>query len=513
MDKTAEIKIGKNTLESLTTSMYDDARFIFREYVQNSADAIDKAKTSGLLQDGNIYITIEPDKKRITIEDDATGIEKSKISEYLRNVGMSAKEKGVDKGFRGIGRLGGLGYCQTLIFETSVKGENEKSIVKWNADKLRQIIADTTKKEQASEVIDEVTIIEYKAEQSEKHYFKVILKNVTSEKLLNVKDVRQYLSMVAPVPFKKSIFSDKIYAELKNENIKLDEYPIFVNQDQIFKGYKWYVYEGDENNPQKVDEVIGIEFFKETFNEKILYWGWYGLTEKNQLLKPVNFARGFRLRSKNIQIGDETTLKELHKDSRFQNYMFGEIHAINQALTPNARRDNFVKDMVEYEEFSTKIKMFFATTIYNLCYDASKVNSAVKDITAYSTLKTKFDEKQKQGWTDKTEREEWFNILEMKKEKAETANKTIEKLQAKTTATNQPVVQIIQKATEKIKQIKPLDTDAIEVEEKPKFRTDKLSKLDKKERKFLGEIFSIINTVLTNDLAENLIQKIEEKYK
>jgi molecular chaperone HtpG len=426
---------------------------------------------------------------------------------------MSAKEKGVDKGFRGIGRLGGLGYCQTLIFETSVKGENEKSIVKWDADKLRSIIADTTKKEQASEVINEVTTIEYKSEQSDKHYFKVILENISSAKLLNVKDVRQYLSMIAPVPFKKSIFSDKIYTELKNENIILDEYQIFVNQDQIFKGYKWYVYDGDENNPKKIDEVISIEFFKETYKNKILYWGWYGLTEKNQLLKPINFARGFRLRSKNIQIGDETTLKELHRDNRFQNYMFGEIYAINQALTPNARRDNFVKDMTEYEEFSTKIKTFFATTIYTLCYDASKVNSAVKDITAYTTLKTEFEKKQKQGWTDKTEQKKWFDDLEMKKEKAENANKTIEKLQAKTTDTNQPIVRIIQKATEKIEEIKPVETEEIKVEAKPKFRTDKLLKLDEKERKFLGDIFAIINTVLTSDLAENLIQKIEEKYK
>ena len=513
MDNTKEIKIGKNTLESLTTSMYDDARFIFREYVQNSADAIDKAKTNGLLQSGNIYITIETDKKRIIIEDDATGIEKSKISEYLRNVGMSAKEKGVDKGFRGIGRLGGLGYCKTLIFETSVKGESEKSIVKWNADKLRSIIADTTKKEQASEVINEVTTIEYKSEDINKHYFKVILENVTSDKLLNVKDVRQYLSMVAPVPFKKSIFSEQIYTELKKDNIKLDEYPIFVNQDQIFKGYKWYVYDGEENNPRKVDEVINIEFFKETDKDKILYWGWYGITEKNQLLKPINFARGFRLRSKNIQIGDETTLKELHRDSRFQNYMFGEIYAINQALTPNARRDNFVKDMAEYEEFSNKIKTFFATTIYNLCYDASKVNSAVKDITAYNTLKTEFEEKQKQGWTDKVEREKWFVDLDTKKEKAETASKTIEKLQAKTTDTNQPIVRIIQKATEKIEEIQPIEAPDIEIKEKPIFRTNKLSKLNKSDQKFLGEIFAIINNVLTKDLAENLIQKIEEKYK
>ena len=38
-----EIRIGKNILENLTTGMYPDSRFIYREYIQNAADAIDDA--------------------------------------------------------------------------------------------------------------------------------------------------------------------------------------------------------------------------------------------------------------------------------------------------------------------------------------------------------------------------------------------------------------------------------------------------------------------------------------
>ena len=45
------------------------------------------------------------------------------------------------------------------------------------------------------------------------------------------------------------------------------------------------------------------------------------------------------------------------------------------------------------------------------------------------------------------------------------------------------------------------------------FRTDKLSKLNKHERKLLSRVFSIIKQVLTPDLAENLIKKIEEDFK
>ena len=35
------IKIGKFTLETLTTGMYDSPKDIYREYIQNAADSID----------------------------------------------------------------------------------------------------------------------------------------------------------------------------------------------------------------------------------------------------------------------------------------------------------------------------------------------------------------------------------------------------------------------------------------------------------------------------------------
>ena len=34
---------GKNVIETLSEGMYDNPLFLFREYVQNSADAIDSA--------------------------------------------------------------------------------------------------------------------------------------------------------------------------------------------------------------------------------------------------------------------------------------------------------------------------------------------------------------------------------------------------------------------------------------------------------------------------------------
>ena len=42
MDNNFKTIIGKDVIESLTIGMYDDSRFIYREYIQNAADQIDK---------------------------------------------------------------------------------------------------------------------------------------------------------------------------------------------------------------------------------------------------------------------------------------------------------------------------------------------------------------------------------------------------------------------------------------------------------------------------------------
>ena len=34
-----KIEIGKDVIESLTLGMYQDSRYVYREYIQNSADA------------------------------------------------------------------------------------------------------------------------------------------------------------------------------------------------------------------------------------------------------------------------------------------------------------------------------------------------------------------------------------------------------------------------------------------------------------------------------------------
>ena len=52
-----------------------------------------------------------------------------------------------------------------------------------------------------------------------------------------------------------------------------------------------------------------------------------------------------------------------------------------------------------------------------------------------------------------------------------------------------------------------------EVDDKPVYRTDKLSKLSKEQRKLISRVFDVIKRTLDNERAELVIQKIEEEFK
>lgn len=129
--------IGKNILENLTTGMYSDSKVTYREYIQNACDQIDKAVSLGILTSdcAEVIITIDENDRNISIEDNATGVKKDSFESQLGDIANSDKKLGEDKGFRGIGRLCGLAYCETLIFTTSFKGEPVKSVMKFDAKK------------------------------------------------------------------------------------------------------------------------------------------------------------------------------------------------------------------------------------------------------------------------------------------------------------------------------------------------------------------------------------------
>ena len=517
-NSTIQTKIGKDVIDSITLSMYEDPRIIYREYIQNSADQIDIAISEGILkniEEGVIEISINVNKSVIIIEDNATGIESKKVENVLKNIAQSSKKRDTNKGFRGIGRLGGIAYCKKLIFETSYKGEATKSILSWDAIKLKSIINDRSKNEEATEVIDMVTHLEVDNEDMNSHYFKVILQGVENQKLLSVEDVREYLSMVAPAPYQRHfIFKDVIYDKLKKENIPLDEYNIYVNTDKIEKAYTTSIYEGSNHEKKKIDQITELKFFPiNDQKNKLLAFGWYGISNFEKQIPNVNPARGIRLRKGNIQIGTNDTLIPFFKEQRGNNYFYGEIFALDKGLIPNARRDYFIENDT-LKSFEQALAEELKEPLHKLYYYASNVRSASRKIEQLDAFKKEFEKKANEiGFSTIEEKEKYEEKFDALKEKAKSAENNLSKLKAKINDDDDPKGKIFKNIAVKSPKVDKIEINTDNKQKKTKFATDDLSRLNNKERKLISKVFGVIDVVLTPDLAENLKQKIKSEFK
>lgn len=381
--------VGKHTLESLTVGMYADNRIIFREYIQNATDAIDKAIHAQMIapEEGRIDIWIDSERREVRIRDNGTGIQAGEVYHALGDIGHSGKTYAEDRGFRGIGRLGGLGYCTELRFITSYQGESKKTTTSWDARRLRELLQPNNEEfETVIEVVDAVTQQEEQPEQRDLHYFEVVLSGISTghDNLLDFDDIHNYLSQVAPIPFdyRKGAVLQKINNKLQEYGITPEEYQVFLhgyedNSEQIYKPYQRQF-----STSQKMHEFIeDISFFEGKREDNTLFFlGWYAETALSGLVKD-DTINGLRVRKRNILIGNNRSLDEFfgrNTNQRFNRYFIGEIYVFDDDLIPNARRDDFEKNST-YFAFKREVEK----TTYQLArqpHKHSKVRSTEKKL-------------------------------------------------------------------------------------------------------------------------------------
>ncbi len=512
-----EYVFGANILENLTTGMYKDSKVIYREYIQNSCDQIDKALKEGILKpnEGTIKIWLDRDKRTISIEDDATGIAAASFQRTLGNIADSDKKVGEDKGFRGIGRLCGLAYCKELVFRSSAKGENTVSIMVCDAKKMRSLIDENQrgKKHSANEMLHAINRFEQEmTDDLDSHFFRVELIDINQENtdLLDFQQVKDYLSFVAPVPY-QNIFTyrSEVYKKAKELGFRLDEYNIALEGEQIFKKYITIL---KEPTGTKYDDIFDIDFknFYDADGE-LLAWMWFGLSKFQKAIPKINQMRGLRLRKENIQIGGEDSLQKLFKEDRGNSYFVGEVFALNKDLIPNSQRDYFNENKAR-AEFEQELRKYFNEELHKIYYDGSAFNSAYKKIDTYQKKEAEFKEKDAtSGFVDKDHRKRDLKIVAESKKEAETAQVRIEKMKEKADNPMHKVITRIEHDRPKpvIRVVLPVSTDEPK-EIKSTHRTDRLSQYSRPERKLISKIFSIILTETDSETAERIISKVEE---
>lgn len=341
-----DVVIGKDILELLSTSMYVDPMTVYREYVQNAADSIDQARERGLLapSDGTVRIHVDPVARAISIRDDGASIPATEFVERLTNLGSSRKRGTSARGFRGVGRLAGLGYCQELVFRGRADGEDRVSELRWDGRALKALLRSADHGKNLRALVKEVvTVRQVRSADEPARFFEVQLRGVIrhrDDRLLNDRAVADYLCQVAPLPFSPGFsFASRINDALE-ASVRLGHLSVYINDgpNRLYRPFR------DEI---KVDGKTEAAFTNLEIRNLVGMDGSIGAVawvlhhEYSGALSNGTLIKGLRLRSGNIQVGDHTLLEYLFPEARFNSWAVGEVHIVDPRILANGRRDNF----------------------------------------------------------------------------------------------------------------------------------------------------------------------------
>ena len=501
------VQVGKYTLESLTTGMYSDPKIVYREYIQNSVDSLEHAVSLGMLeqQGMRIDIIVNADESYISIKDNGTGISAAEAAQTLMNVGSSKKRNANNRGFRGIGRLGGMSYCNTLVFTTSAENEKVKTVVSFDCKKLRHLLVPGEYEDMSlSAVLEEITTIETFPEKEEKHYLCVEMVDVNGfSDLLDIDAARSYISQVAPLPYQSRhfIYTSQLKSYLSDNGYVVEEFPIFVGENEsdlepVYKPNKSRF--RSDRGKRTVDEISSMKYFDVTVDGELYALGWYGNCGWYGFLSEKEIS-GFRVRKGNILIGDSHTMNAIFKEARFNGWTQGEIFIVTDKLIPNARRDDFEQNDAYYkfmEALSNSVGTEIARTIREASLTRNNPNA-------------------------KALREIERKIGEASTAVAEGFNSTVDKEKMVTALTESAAslagLRVSEDLTSKKKELREEIEAAIEeVSESKNFKINQInSGIDKKSKQVLKVVSDILSRklakVLVDEIIEDIVKELNRK--
>ena len=269
-------------------------------------------------------------------------------------------------------------------------------------------------------------------EENSEHYFEVEMFDINKENtdLLNETKVREYLSFVVPVPYRNTfILRNHIYTYAKSIGYTIDEYCVRVNGSQIFKEYTTRLKEQSGSSLKNYDEISRLEFkdFRDA-NGNLIAWMWVGLSRFEKQIPSINHMRGLRVRSANIQLGNDDALQPLFKENRGNYYFVGEVFAASRNLIPNSQRDYFNENETRVL-FEDLLREYFYDVLHKLYYEANRVKNDYKRQEEYLNKVAEYQRKEKeQGFVNEEERQKLQFDIDKAKKSAEDARKRLDKL-------------------------------------------------------------------------------------
>ena len=332
------VTVGPSILGLVTSGIYDDPLAIYREYIQNAVDELSRQPEV----EGKVEISIDPRQKRVSICDNGPGLTYQECIENLVPISLSKKYLRRDRGFRGIGRLSGLAFAESVTFLTRVCARDPVTRVVWS----RTGLDDRTNSIQATEIgfqnwvsVETLDDFDYP-----EHFFRVEIDGVSRHaagKLLNREAVRGYIAEVCPVPLSPDFpfleYVREIFPSLQSPyslRITLD------GEDQPVQrqyGSTIALAGNKEDNFHEFEEVR-VPSIDDRGDAAV---GWIAHSSYLGAIPKGERIRGIRVRVGNIQVGDERVFDHLLEEERFNRWCVGEVHILDSRIIPNGRRDYF----------------------------------------------------------------------------------------------------------------------------------------------------------------------------
>jgi hypothetical protein len=374
-----QVFLGVDVVELVSSAMYFDPLAAYREYVQNAADAIDDAHSSGILPldaYGRIEFIIDPAARSVRICDNGTGVTGTEFLRRLTAFGGSDKRGKERRGFRGVGRLAALGYCQELVFRSRTSADEPISELLWDCRLLRTILRSGDYSGTLHEAIRRVTAYRvHRTPGYQPRFFEVELRSVVrhgNDDLLNESVIRGYLSEVAPVSFDRSFqYREDIEAFLGNGLVSTNLH-IFVNGVGPLQRPHRDTISISEGVDSKAAEIMFVTI--PAVDGNVAAKGWILHHDYLGAISRDVGVRGLRLRSGNIQIGDASILDRSFREQRFNSWAIGEFHIVDRRITPNGRRD-------QYEQ-----NVHFANVVNHIVPCARDISSRCRSRSQYRQL-------------------------------------------------------------------------------------------------------------------------------
>ena len=331
--------VGGDVLGLVTSGMYVDPLTVYREYIQNAADAIQDANVG---HDGLVEISLSPEEGWVAIRDNGPGLSMKGAKRGLVPIAKSEKRGRGLRGFRGIGRLAGLAFAESVTFLTRAEADAPVTRVVWDRKALNRGIG---RGDSLAEVLEgAVTVDTVPGNGYPEHFFEARMQGISrhaASSLMNREAVRRYVGEVCPVPFGEDFrTATRIWEQCGLDGAPFTLSVRFSDEVGCIERPHACSMKLSEHESQDVVEVEGIRVAGLGACEWAAV-GWIAHTPyRGAILKGCG-VRGVRARVGNIQVGGEGVFGHLFSEDRFNRWCVAEVHVLDGAIVPNARRDYF----------------------------------------------------------------------------------------------------------------------------------------------------------------------------